>query len=252
MSNALTRKDLASFLRRWAGDLDPEARSTGVLVPLYIRPGPVWDRLETGRRAHPRVPVVAIINPHNGPGSERSESYTAGTRKLLDAGCSVVGYVRTDYMKQPIASVKADIQRWKDWYPQINGIFLDEMVSKASPEAGRYYSDIRNHAAAAGLPLVIGNPGTTPEAGMFGTADALIVHESASAPTAGKLKEIQQSGGDGKMAVLVHGAKKEIVESWVPSVKGLLRYLYVTEDGLPNPWDTLASSFERTLELLDS
>lgn len=252
MGDVLTRKDLADLYRRWADELDPGTKPTGVLVPLYIQPGPVWDRFEAARRAHPRVPLAAIVNPYNGPGTEKSASYTAGIQKLVDAGCAVIGYVRTNYMKQPIASVKADIQRWKDWYPQINGIFLDEMVQKVSPEAIRYYSDVKSHANALKFSTVIGNPGATPEAGMFQTADALIVHESTSVPTLVKLKEIQQSGGEGKMAVLVHGAKREVVDTWVPAVKGLLRYLYVTEDVLPNPWDTLSVNFERTVELLDA
>lgn len=252
MSDALTRKDLAGFLRQWADDLDPAVRATGVLVPLYIRPGPVWDRFEAARRAHPRVPLAAIVNPHNGPGSEKSASYVTGIQKLVDAGCAVIGYVLTDYMKQPIASVKADVQRWKDWYPQIHGIFVDEVVSKATPEAVRYYTEIRNQAASAGFSLVVGNPGTTPEAGIFPTADVLVVHESASIPTMEKLKEIERNGGARKMAVLIHGAKQDVVETWVPTVKGLLRYLYVTEDVLPNPWNTLSAGFERTVELLDA
>lgn len=252
MNDTLTSKELAGFLRRWADDLDPTARATGVLVPLYIRPGPVWDRFEAARRAHPRVPLAAIVNPHNGPGSAKDASYTAGIQKLVDTGCTVIGYVLTDYMKQPLASVKADIQRWKDWYPQIYGVFIDEVVSKATTEAVRYYTEIRNHAAALGFSMVIGNPGTTPEAGMFPTANILIVHESASVPTVEKLKEIQRNGGEGKMAVLIHDAKQEVVETWVPSVKGLLRYLYATEDVLPNPWNTLSARFERTMELLDA
>jgi spherulation-specific family 4 protein len=246
----LTRQDLAGFLRKWADDLDAEV--TGVLVPLYIRPGPAWDRMEAAARAHPKVPLLAIVNPNSGPGAAKSETYASAIPKLSDSGCKVTGYVSTAYAKRPIADVKTDLGRWKDWYPQVAGIFADEMAPKATPEVLAYYSEIRRHATALGFSIVIGNPGVAPEPLMFQTSDLLVVHESATTPSPIKLREIYDTGGKGMMAALLHSASTGTVDSWVPTAKDLVRYLYVTEDALPNPWDTLSSAFERTMEILDA
>lgn len=254
MVEHITRSELATLLRQWADDVESDMvrTRTGVLVPLYIRPGPEWERLEAAKKARPRVPIVAIANPGDGPGSSRSSTYVSAIQKLSDGGVPVIGYVTTDYMNRPLDTVKEQVRRWKDWYPAASGVFLDEVVSKASPQAIDYYTAAETEASRVGLHLVVGNPGTTPEPGMFDTADVMVVHETSSSPSVDKLRELEAKGGKGRMAVLVYGVGAGVVESLVPATRGLVSHIYVTPDVLPNPWNTLTPYLERTLELLDA
>src|SRR5438876_3971609 len=68
-----------------------------VILPLYSYPDWSWDRVVGEQSAHPKVPVIAIINPANGPGFYEDPNYAAGIRKLADAGIRVVGYVATGW-----------------------------------------------------------------------------------------------------------------------------------------------------------
>lgn len=243
----VTRSEMARLFRRMADEIEP--RTTGVLIPLYIRPGPEWERVAAAKAARPRVPIAAIINPNNGPGGSKSESYAAAIPKLAGSAVQVVGYVWTDYGKRPIADVQADIGRWRDWYPDVSGIFIDEMASKSEQLA--YYQAVQKGARDRGVTFVVGNPGTAAQREMFGAADALVVSERAEAPTVESLQKIAADGGSGKMAVLVHGAARSVVDTWLPTAKSLLSHVYITDDKLPNPWNTLSSHLEATVEVLD-
>jgi len=70
-----------------------------------------------------------------------------------------VGYVRTTYGKRSIEDVKADIDKYFDWY-NINGIFFDEV--KADAEFIDYYHTASDYVKNRGENYVVLNPGTTP------------------------------------------------------------------------------------------
>ncbi|HXU94936.1 MAG TPA: spherulation-specific family 4 protein, partial [Candidatus Nitrosotalea sp.] len=98
------------------------ASSTGVMVALYTYPDGTWDTVAQAKSAHPSVPVVAIINPNNGPGSSRDANYVSGIQKLHAAGVVVLGYDATGYASRGISAVESDINTWKSLY-SIDGIF---------------------------------------------------------------------------------------------------------------------------------
>lgn len=87
--------------------------TTGVIVPLYAYPGPMWQGLIQAKQAHPSVPVIAIINPDNGPGSWQDPTILQGVRSLQAAGITVVGYVYTQYAARSLSSVESDINAYK-------------------------------------------------------------------------------------------------------------------------------------------
>jgi hypothetical protein len=47
----------------------PSTAALGMVVPLYVDPGPVWKRLADSALAHPGVEITAIISPHHGNNS---------------------------------------------------------------------------------------------------------------------------------------------------------------------------------------
>ena len=73
------------------------ASQTGVMVALYTYPDSTWTTVAQAKAAHPSVPVVAIINPNNGPGSSRDANYVSGIQELHAAGVVVLGYDATGY-----------------------------------------------------------------------------------------------------------------------------------------------------------
>ncbi|WP_166389699.1 spherulation-specific family 4 protein [Candidatus Nitrosotalea sp. TS] len=69
---------------------DAIQKPTGIIIPLYVYPGPSWDELVKEKVAHPSIPIIAIINPDSGPGTQ-DPNYNTGVQKLQSAGISVVG-----------------------------------------------------------------------------------------------------------------------------------------------------------------
>src|SRR5687767_11021555 len=106
------------------------ARADGVaaLVPAYFSPATgYWNDLAQAAR---RVPLVAIANIFNGPGSdtEPRADYLQAIRSVRDAGGQVIGYVYTQYGERAAEVVQNDIQRWRELYP-LDGFFIDEMAN---------------------------------------------------------------------------------------------------------------------------
>ena len=54
--------------------------STGLIVPLYSLPSdPAWAALIAAKKAHASVPVIAVIDPNNGPGTAARSDYMRGS-----------------------------------------------------------------------------------------------------------------------------------------------------------------------------
>jgi Spherulation-specific family 4 len=139
---------------------EPDVR-VQLLVPAYFYPADDglkhWDRLIAAASA--RVPILAIVNPASGPGKAADPAYT----KLLDRATTnksltLLGYIGTSYSKRPIAEVKADVARWVQLYPQIQGVFFDEQASGA--DKVDYYAALHEYTRKERkLQRVVTNPG---------------------------------------------------------------------------------------------
>src|SRR5215510_14169449 len=79
---------------------DAAADVTGIMIPLYTYPTDgTWAAVIQARAAHPKVPILAVINPNSGPGTSKSSDYATGIGNLQTAGVTVIGYVPTGYAK---------------------------------------------------------------------------------------------------------------------------------------------------------
>jgi hypothetical protein len=210
---------------------------TGLLVPLYSYPTEAtWTRLASLAKAHPTVPVVAIVNPNSGPGSAPDPAYTAGITQLRDAGILPIGYVSTAYAARATASVESDITNFASWYPDLGGIFLDEMKSEPGSEA--IYARYSRHARLKGLPYVVANPGTDPAPGYLPVVDTLVLFEDKAAPDLAALAGGWHAGRDRRhFAILRHSAA--YLPGKATEAARAAGLVYFTDDILPNPWDTL-------------
>ena len=97
----------------------------GFLVPAYFSPNSgLWNGLN---EAALRVPLIAIVNPNNGPANAPSAGYKSVIDGLRTHGGEVVGYIYSSYTDRPLEMVKADIDRYDGFYT-IDGFFVDEMT----------------------------------------------------------------------------------------------------------------------------
>src|SRR6266705_3284966 len=73
-----------------------QAGALGVLVPAYFDPatGNAWDSLN---QAAQRIPLIAIMNPNNGPSTSPNAEYRQAIGALRNAGGQVIGYVYSSY-----------------------------------------------------------------------------------------------------------------------------------------------------------
>jgi len=218
----------------------PPAASTGTIVPLYTDPGdPSWTAIVAAKQAHPTVPVIAVINPNNGPGGSRSAGYTSGIAKLQQVGIQVIGYVATGYTSRGIPTVEADINQWKAFYPTVQGIFFDEQSNTPGDET--FYKTVSQYAKAQGLSFTVGNPGTDTGPSFVGAVDVGLIYESFGLPASSRMAGWHSGFPKSNFGIIPYGAALD--HAYVKAAKAMVGYIYVTNDDLPNPWDSLPSYF---------
>ena len=156
------------------------AAATGVLIPLYSYPAAQWNDGAANWKpafdaisAHPNVPWLTVVDPHNGPGmsflpGDNDVNYIAGVSKLNSySNVKTIGYVRTNYGTAPMDELKKNITTWKNWSTYtganigVKGIFFDE-----SSDNYDYLNQAISYARST-----------------FGTSITTICNFGASAPT---------------------------------------------------------------------
>lgn len=223
--------------------------ASGTIVPLYTYPSdPTWDVIAAAKSAHPKVDVRAIINPNSGAGAAEDPNYTSGIAALSAAGVVVLGYIATTYGARPAAEVEAEMDDYKQWYPGVTGIFLDEMESSAGKEA--YYSGLTQSAKSKGFSFTVGNPGTDVEQSYVGTVDTIFIYETDGLPSAAALGG-WHAGFDPKNFGVIPYAVPALDASFVGQARPFVGYIYITDDNLPNPWDSLPPYFSELLDALE-
>ena len=213
----------------------PEAitAANGILIPLYSYPGELWEYLIALCNKFYSVPVWAIANPNNGPGKTINADYTRYIKRLQDVGIKVAGYVSTSYAKRLQSNVNNDISSWLSYYnPTIDGIFLDEIPTREADYS--YYSEIITSLQHDNIQVIL-NPGVEPDPCYFTDDVIVVVHESDYYPTGSEGHKNQ------KAALILNQKSLEIAQ--LDQLTALFKWIYVTEDTLPNPWDTLSLEY---------
>ena len=182
-----------------------------------------------------------VANPNNGPGTTLNADYAGAIARAQAAGVRVMGYVYTSYGARSAATVKADIATWKQFYG-VTDIFFDE----ASDVAGKlaYYQDLVNtvHATAGAKAML--NPGVNVDSGYGQVADIINIFEGTPSDYSGFSPSTWTTNYPAsKFAHLIYGATgtSSLTSVLAQSATRRAGYVYVTNDTLPNPWDTLPS-----------
>jgi hypothetical protein len=227
----------------------PAGNPGATIVPLYTYPtDPSWDTVIAAKRAHPTVGVVAVVNPANGPGPAADGAYAAGIARLNAAGVKVLGYVRTGYAVRNPPEVKADIDSWRTFYPgQLGGVFFDEQSDRAG-DVG-YYRDVSQYAKAQGLSFTVGNPGKDSAPEFVGALDTMLIYENAGLPTDSQMGGWHASYAPSNFGVIPHSSSFDA--AFVRDARHYVQYVYVQNDTLPNPWDSVPPFFADLLAALE-
>ena len=226
------------------GTATPVASPSGTIVPLYTDPDhSSWAALVAAKAAHPTVGIIAVINPNSGPGSSAQADYTAGIAKLIAANIRVIGYVGTGYTAKTPAAVKAEMDRWKMYYPTLQGIFFDEQSNKAEHVA--YYRDLSQYAKARGLSYTVGNPGSDTAESFVGAMDMMLIDESDGLPPLSRLQGWHANHAASNFGIIPYATAMDA--AFVREARKHVGYIYLQNDDLPNPWDTLPSYFDDLL-----
>jgi Spherulation-specific family 4 len=221
-----------------------------LLVPAYFYPAAqglvYWNQLI---EAAARVPIVAIMNPASGPGTELDPLYRAVLERARSSGVRVIAYVASGYGARPMAEVCADLLRYQSFYP-LDGFFIDEMATDAQAASLEYYGAV--YACAKSLDAryrVIGNPGVAAHESFLShpAADALVVFEKdANAYQAIVAQRWVSKRASAQIGHLVYQvgnlrAARRMLDIAAQHNAGLV---YFTDDTLDNPWDSLPSYWD--------
>ena len=123
----------------------------------------------------------------------------------------------------------------------MEGIFFDEMSNTAGNEG--YYQRQDAYARTKGMTYTVGNPGTDTLPSFVGTVNTIIVYESSGTAA---LPSWYTSYARDNFGVLPYNVPS-LDTAYVTSAKQKVGYIYLTDDNLPNPWDTLSSYFSALL-----
>ena len=181
-----------------------------------------------------------VANVNNGPGTSADPNYAAAIAQAGAAGATVYGYVYSSYAANSIASMEAQISKWKSLYG-VTDIFIDEASTTASSES--YYQTLTNyvHAQTPGSKTLL-NFGTTPPQSDMNAGDILVTFEGDySTYRSTTFPSWVENYAASRFDNIVYDVPTQAAMTQVLSeAQGYnVGYIYATNDTLPNPYDTV-------------
>jgi Spherulation-specific family 4 len=232
-----------------------------ILLPLYSYPN-WYDREKYQWKqvaaAAQRVPIVAIINPNNGPDrSPPNTDYQQGIEDLRQANVKTIGYVRSNYGKRSLKAVKADIDLYFKHF-NVSGIFIDESAS--ARDKLEYYQQLYKYIKSqSDRYQVIINPGTAADEGYVSqsVADVVVMFENQQREwNRYHLPAYTKKYSPQHFAALIHTtANSRLMKATLDrAAKERFGYVYITNDSTEtannNPWDTLPIYWNTQVEYI--
>lgn len=250
LAAALVRLGLVFAVLLNVGAAAQPAAAQSMAVPAYFYPGSYWTQLDGAGSGV----GLAVMNPDSGPGAAPDPNYVSAVNSAEAAGIRVVGYVYTSYGSRSLAAVESDINDYYSWYPDVDGIFLDEASTDCANEA--YYAALNSYVKSkGGTGLTILNPGTQTNQCYEPAADVLLTFEgtdkqyvsSYSAPS-----WVAQYPASHFWHVIYATSSVSAMAAAVQLSKARnAGYVYVTSATLPNPYDVLPTGLYWSGELAD-
>src|SRR2546428_2185483 len=225
---------------------------SGFKSSLYLNPGTNginWQPLIAAKQAHPRVPIIAMINPSSGPGSSYDSNFNAGINNLSSAGIIVLGHIGTKYCAMTLSTAEGQIDTYHRFY-KLDGFLFDEMKNTSGCES--YYSTLTNYAKSTyGDTLIIGNPGTSTIQSYVGTVDNIIIYESQGLPSISTLQSRTFGLAKSGFCFDAYGIST-LDPTYVAQAAQYAGCMQITDDSGSNPYDTLPSYLSSEIAALDT
>src|SRR3989441_6637493 len=225
---------------------------SGFKSSLYINPGPNginWQPLIAAKQAHPRVPIIAMINPNSGPGTSYDSNFNTGINNMRASGIIVLGYIGTKYCAMSIATAEGQIDTYHSFY-KLDGFLFDEIKNTSGCES--YYSTLTNYAKSTyGDTLIIGNPGTSTIQSYVGTVDNIIIYESQGLPSISTLQSRTFGLAKSGFCFDAYGVAA-LDPTYAAQASQYVGCMQITDDSGSNPYDTLPSYLSSEIAALDT
>jgi hypothetical protein len=226
------------------------ADHAGVAIPLYNYPDSTWTTIVNVHAEYPNVPIIAVVNPDNGPGSSEDPTFLAGIKQLQAGGVTVLGYVdlltNCECSVNPLSAVENEVSEYWSWY-HTNGIMFDDFNNgfTYSPST---YSSLSSYVKSLGMTYTMGNPGTSVSDSYIGTLSNLCIYESNGYPSLSSITYAGYPASD--FTFVAYGVSFDA--SLVTSAAALVGYMYIDNQSGSNPYVTLSSLFTQTVSTLSA
>lgn len=233
------------------------ATTSSAAVPMYQYPtvGTFWSDINGAGSS--TVPFE-IVNPASGPGVTVDPNYTTALANNKSAGIRSIGYVDTSYQSRSYAAAFADIDAWYQMYPDISGIFFDQIQDTNANDlcyvAGLYNHVKNNHPND----LVVINPGTHISQRFEPYSDIFMNAENTFAAYQSGWT-IQYPGWEDNPAYtnrfwhLIHTTSSGNYATAMSLARANnAGWVYITDDVMPNPYDTTPSYWNTEISDINS
>jgi Spherulation-specific family 4 len=238
-------------------------QKTGLIVPLYAYLGPTWTQIIQIHKEYPNVPILASINPNNGPGAFLDPNLLAGVQSLQNAGIMVLGYTSTGYGDRSLNSVEAASMTYWKWY-HVDGMIYDQVPNwdYNSPNGSWYYkgpdgtylpqyfANLMSFDKSLGMTLSVENPGTDVPSNFVGTADIIVIYESPGAPLLSFLDGWHVNSPKSNFAIIAYNVSP-YNQSYVEKASQYLGYIFLTDGAYIGALPSYLNDILTTLSAID-
>jgi hypothetical protein len=234
-----------------------------ILIPLYSYPNwyapdrYIWREVIAAAQ---KVPIVAVINPNNGPdGDLPNQDYQKGLNDLRKAGITILGYVYTKYGDRPLSKVKYDIDLYSRHF-DVDGIFFDEAAS--SKEKINYYQQLYQYTKSQSkLKTVVLNQGTSTDEIYLqkpATDIAVTFENYGKAWLENRPRNYIDRYQKNRFSALIHTVADPVtMKKYIDrAVDRNIGYVYITDDSPDSsdrdPWNSLPSYWQEEVDYIYS
>lgn len=240
-----------------SGTASAAAATSSAAVPMYQYPtlGTFWSDINGAGSS--TVPFE-IVNPASGPGVTVDPIYTSSIASTKAAGIRSIGYVDTGYQTVNYGTAYQDIDEWYQMYPDITGIFLDQ-IQDINANDLCYVAGLYNHVKNTHPnDLVVINPGTHISQRFEPYSDIFMNAENTFAAYQSGWT-IQYPGWEDNPAYtnrFWHAIHTTSAGNYATAMS-LARannagWVYITDDTLPNPYDATPSYWNTEVSDINS
>jgi hypothetical protein len=226
-----------------------------VAVPSYFDPGSLgWTQMEQNASTS----GLAIINPNSGPGTSQDQDYANQVTQAEKAGIIVVGYVSTSYAgtqdhTRTLTAAEKDVDSYYSWYPNIEGIFVDEVSTDCGKSYSSYYKPLYDYIKhKGGEAKVILDPGTNTSECYMSAGDIIVNFEDTYANYVNWIPStwVSMYPANRFWQVIESTSQANLPQAVTLSKQRNAGWVYITNEGGANPFASLPSYWSNELLLV--